>query len=1069
MNKIRVGNGRNFTVKKIILLALSLGMAVAVALPALTASADEPFQLDTVYTPNVTGTQGLGGWYYLTALENSNRFAYMPTFTEGRWWADVNDYQMGAHAASTIHPGLNYDAVLAFELPASGRVTVTIPSGVNVNDSTAAERPGDGVTFGVFYQDDVGMHELLPMTVIGNGQSLFIDPITLDVRAGGLILFRCGNGNNHYMDYDGTYMVPEITYNSVEEGGELPESLLPTAQGERRPITVGSAISKTEASQRITDAVYEIGSDRSGSVISLADVEIVGAEVVINASDVAITDLRINGGRVLVKGERVTLENCAVSAPVSIEGAGFFALNCDFSEITVLGGDTVIARSVIGDISLSGKNQTLYGNEICGKLYITDASNVSIVANRFAADSKTSIGKSMYINLSDNTVDGNAVPTDFWQYDERLNLWGSDLSGVLEGTDYVGADQSRLPQNDTARFAESTLRTKVYYDGQFVSPDLYMMAVGADCEEVIFPAGIYENLPPFSLSVKDNLTVSAYGMYAKFASYTSTAVAVSGGGSTRILGITIDHMLPSNAQGTVIATEAGGKVIWKPDDGYVCDITDTSLYALDGHALVFKAGEDLPYADCNTSARVKNEDGSYTVTVNTTLNVGDRMSFRGVAAHVCSINSAGAVTFADVTVWGGSGFAFSGWMGEDRITLSRCMVVPGPKPDGATMERLHSTCDASHFTNMRVGPVLEDCVFTDMTDDGTNINGNYMISSDYDPETRTFTIAPQISVVTGTYAVTVHGVAVGDRIRLLSPWYGLIGETVAESTADDGRLRVADHFEFDFDNVIIQNLDRQSVGFAIRNCVVERIRSRGLLIKSSDGIIEHCTIRDTRMSGIHVKPESHEWPEFGFAENLIIRNNRIVGTGYAGAYNTLYSPILVSGDGATADEPIYRLHKDILIEGNSIEERCCSTAIYLSHLQNSVVRNNVVSAGNADVLGVDGDMSEPLMIVSSNNVEFSGNIVPDAAEGIVRVRKGCSDIGGTDVAAENDPVPTDPPQTEVTTEATTVPFSTEGISPQPPQPDADRPTDVRPLIGVAAVLIAAAVVTAVLVYRKKKR
>ncbi len=1056
--------------KRIFLILLS-ALLLTVWLPLSISAQAEVGAGDTVYA-SVTEEQGEGGWYFMAAPEGTDFWEYMPAFIGDNWWAGENNFQMGMIQQDHIHPGLNYDAVLGYQFPASGNVTVSFPGGAVVNDSSAVERPGDGVTIGVFYQDDSGVQTLLPMSDVGNGETLEIDDITLDVRAGALILFRCGNGHNHYMDYDNTYFAPEITYNSVSEDSAVTKRLLPAKPGEKQSVTIGCGTMHSDNPTVITGSTYEIGADKSGSVLSLADVQTDGTAVIISASDVAITDFSVNGGSVAVTGERVTMVNCAVSAPMTVDGVGFFAQNCDFADVTVTGGDTVIARSnLAGAVSLTGRNQTLYGNVLTGSLSVSDASDISVISNTLKGGGV--ITKSKYINLTDNTSDH----ADIWQYDDRAVLWGSDLPGTLDGTDYAGVDASRLPQNNNDRFAQSTVRTHIYYNGDFVQPNVYLLSAGANYEEVIFPAGIYENLPQFSIVSQENITVAAYGMCARFASYTTSAVAVTQSDNIHILGMTIDHMLSANAQGTVISN-SGGKLIWRPDAGYDCEITNESLYAKTGASLGFKAGEKLPFADQLMSERQKNSDGTYTLTVSSQLQSGDRLTFRGLASHVCTINYAGAVTFADVTIWGGSGFAFSGWMGEDRVTLSRCIVTPGPKPAGATEDRMLSTCDASHFSNMRVGPVLEDCVFTDMTDDGTNINGHYMMTSAYNADSNTFSIDPDFDVATGNYASHTDGVEIGDRIRILSLDFAWIGDTTAASTADNGAIRLADRFDGMTDRVILQNLDRQSNDFAIRNCVVERIRSRGLLIKGTDGVIEHCTIRDVRMSGILVKPESHEWPEFGFAQNLIIRNNHIIGTGYAAPTNGLYAAINVSGDGVQSSDPIYQLHRNLVIEGNFIENRRNETAIKVSHAADVSVKNNVITARDASVHGDPAnDVAIPITVISATNVEISGNTVPASARGYAEQKTGTNNIWGTDLKTENAPIEiTDPqPIREETAETEGITDLTESEALEVIG-GADGPTAIITTgsllwlyVAAAVLVIAIGITVGVLVVKKKRK
>ena len=77
-------NGREIQVKKGILFVLSLLVMAGMAVPLMAASADQTVAAGSVYTPHVTQTQGEGGWYYLTAFENSSRLEYMPVFDTDR-------------------------------------------------------------------------------------------------------------------------------------------------------------------------------------------------------------------------------------------------------------------------------------------------------------------------------------------------------------------------------------------------------------------------------------------------------------------------------------------------------------------------------------------------------------------------------------------------------------------------------------------------------------------------------------------------------------------------------------------------------------------------------------------------------------------------------------------------------------------------------------------------------------------------------------------------------------------------------------------------------------------------
>ena len=732
----------------------------------------------------------------------------------------------------------------------------------------------------------------------------------------------------------------------------------------------------------------EIDFRYDGQVVTGGVLKADGKTILISASDAAIVGLKLEGegNRVLITGERVTLEDCSFAgAETEVTGKGFFALRCNFDKVSFSAEatDAEAARCVIGgEVVLGGRNQVLYGNR-CAAVRADGASNLSVVKNDGESIALQNVS---HANLSENVWNEGIV------YDDRAGLWGSDLPGVLDEEEHAGADESRLPQNDKTRFEASTVREKVYFSGTFVSlNECAASAAASSDEELIIPAGVYSGLSPFVFTDRKNLTLAAHGVFARFKSYTVSAVQIGRCDRIAVEGLSIDHMKAANAQGTVLSV-GENSIIWEADAGYGFDLSDTSLFSTLGVGLAFRAGEKLPYADCYGLEYTKNEDGTFTVNKVKGLSAGDRVTFRGLGAHVCAVRDSGNVLFRDVTVWNGSAFAFHAWQGAGRVLLIRCQVVPGPKPEGAVQERIHSACDASHFSNMRNGPVMEDCVFTDMTDDGTNINGHYAVANGFDPQSRAFTVLDRYEVSTGTYSSQTANIEKGDKIRVLTRDFHLLAETTAEGPVEEGKLVVADQLELPTTDVVLQNMSAQSSGFTVRHCVVRRIRSRGLLIKAGDGLIEHCTIAETRMAGILVEPESMGWPEFGFTSNLTIRNNLMTGTGYANPKARLFAPIAVCGDcGATADADA-QLHRNLAVEGNVIEDRRNETAIWISHVNGGRVSRNRFS--DPKIGGEENPTAAPIAVDSSTDVEFLGNIQSetgapvDILEAVTRIRVG---------------------------------------------------------------------------------
>ena len=1078
-------------------------LCAAVMLCSAAVGAAEPGDSYTYYASE---TQGENGWYALCAPEDSNLWEYLPAYINGSWWAGENNFQLGMLNAHTIHPGLYYDAVLAWEAPVSGEITISVPGGAALNDSTSAARPGDGVEFGIFYQDDAGVAPVYPaegMGYIANGETMEIPVQTVAVQQGGIILFRIGCGPDNYMDYDGTTMVPSITYNTVTDDPSVAGTLLPLPPGEKYSVTVGaSAVPVTDDAITMSAADFLAGmteqngiytapdgtynlTDRltvdasySGAILDMSGVTLLNTAVSVEASDIAIDSLCIteNDGAMRdtildISGTCVTLYNCHVSGGILSPGNGLTLDHCTISGAGTAfsGTDVLVSRSRLADsVVFCVQNGTLYGNgfDAGTVLQVEDSSDISIIDNVFPENSTVSIRNTQYVCITGNYHTDDAedrIDKTFWQCDTLEGKWGCNLYGEqIYDPDVIGADMDRIPDNHKDRFRNSVVREKIYYQKSWIAPASFIAARTGSYMEAVIPCGVYENVPGISLVDEENFSLAAYGVLFRFEKYTASAITIEGGDNLSVNGLTIDHMEVQNAQG-VVQSVNGNTVIWKPDEGYSFDITDTTRFAGNGMSEGFRAGEDLPYCDHTITSRTRNADGTFTLEFANDLKPGDKLTFRGLAAHVIHINHNGITAFEDITVWGGSGFAFSGWEGNDAVSLTRCLVAPGPKPEGAAAERMLTTCDATHFSNMRVGPKLLDCHFSDMTDDGTNINGHYTLTSGYNPETRTFTCRDTFAVTTGTYSSQLTGILPGDVLRILTTEGQLIGDTTAASDGSGNRVTIADDLDIPSDTVILQNLSACGEGFVIQNCVVERIRSRGLLIKTG-GEITNCTIKDVRMAGILVKPESLDWPEFGFSTDLTIRNNLIIGAGYASPTDNLYASICIEGDTRIGDDSSYQLHENILICSNRIEERKNNIALKISHAQNVTVTGNQFLTRHSSVYAKpEEDPGAPVLVLNSTNVELTDNTWPQTAKP-AKIQNSAVNVWGEDIGVENSPPETEPPET-VPAETETVPAETAWETGSATEESSGAPVGV---IAAAAVVLAAGIAAGVILGKRKK-
>lgn len=202
--------------------------------------------------------------------------------------------------------------------------------------------------------------------------------------------------------------------------------------------------------------------------------------------------------------------------------------------------------------------------------------------------------------------------------------------------------------------------------------------------------------------------------------------------------------------------------------------------------------------------------------------------------------------------------------------------------------------DAFHSKHAEIGPSYIECEARFMADDGIAINGHYHLIT----ESRGDTLR-----VIGKHpdAMTIH---VGDTVELLgydghrppNATVLAVKETHGVTADEDAFIqrqpmdrRIQSHhddmltrgYEVTLDRPIdlergslIGSRDRVGSGFKIIDCVMEYNRSRGVIVKASDGVIRGNRFAGNWGEAILVTP-NWWWLESGSSENLLIEGNEI--------------------------------------------------------------------------------------------------------------------------------------------------------------------------------------------------
>ncbi|XHR29488.1 MAG: hypothetical protein ACFUZC_02790 [Chthoniobacteraceae bacterium] len=389
------------------------------------------------------------------------------------------------------------------------------------------------------------------------------------------------------------------------------------------------------------------------------------------------------------------------------------------------------------------------------------------------------------------------------------------------------------------------------------------------------------------------------------------------------------------------------------------------------------------------------------------LEAGDLMAFdrRMLDPFACiGVKNSGAVTFEDVTLHASPGLAICVRYGKGQTTLRRVKITPGPKPVGATEERLLSTnADGANFAYCRKGPLIEECDFSFMGDDSVNVHGLYLPVVRVDSPTTLRVVRP------GLRSEAVSVIRPGDTLRVMeAETFAVVGRVKVaslEALKDVGDVTAEEAAKLYPRDAIAKNaalpytvyrvvtaeplpqaapgqwLDVPDVDcpdYTIRNNYFHDHRARALRLMANGGVVEGNRIERIGSAAIQVGGEIQYWRESGWVETLRISNNHLRDIGVGGdlLLPSSYTPgaIVVCGRTDRGKPPYYPGNRDIVIEGNDIEG-CPLPGIYayavtgLSILDNRIARVNLAKAPEAGVgygLQASGGAARPAIVLGPN-------------------------------------------------------------------------------------------------------
>ncbi len=546
-----------------------------------------------------------------------------------------------------------------------------------------------------------------------------------------------------------------------------------------------------------------------------------------------------------------------------------------------------------------------------------------------------------------------------------------------------------------------------------------MDAYKAGQKKIVIPAGVYrisESKQGSNLEFRDlkNFEIDATGATFLMEDNSKTGVYFGNCQNVTFRGATVRNATIPFTQGAVAALADDRKSFeLQIDDGYPVTLDDakkfdarTTYYIFDrvtrrlknntydyGSAGVERMGER------RFLVKFDNPFGKE-------IEVGDLTSMRGRGGTGVHVDSCTKMNIEDVSAEFSGGF---GWFetGGGSNHYNRISAKPGPLPIGATASPLMSeNADGFHSAGAKVGPTIQNSMFTRMPDDGIAIHGEYQMVQQVEGNTlvcmRLWGGAP--------YAIGDHltwvrkngvpgGEAVVTAIKTLTDGLMAPIETEFPHFRDNKFF-----FELTLDKAlaaqegdVVSNLDQTGDGYVLRNNTILDHRARGLLLKARDGLVENNLVDGSSIAGLVMGPELW-WGEGNYARNVTIRGNTFAhcGTTTTGPWNAQAGVLTLLG---TGDAPDARGHRNITIENNTFANND-GVNVVLDGVEGAVFRDNkflnaqqVENRRGADHYNIGALVD----VGRAKNLTFAGNVIQrlGAANTAIAVAgKNASDITG---------------------------------------------------------------------------
>ncbi|MCR5150493.1 MAG: right-handed parallel beta-helix repeat-containing protein [Clostridiales bacterium] len=321
------------------------------------------------------------------------------------------------------------------------------------------------------------------------------------------------------------------------------------------------------------------------------------------------------------------------------------------------------------------------------------------------------------------------------------------------------------------------------------------------------------------------------------------------------------------------------------------------------------------------------------------------------------------ITLDSLKLYGGTGMGIIVGERSSHFALENIFIGPDPEKDDDHFTSLDA--DAVHISDSDGCFLIENCDFSRQGDDDVNINSGIGFIHSVSGKTVVFEADGSMNLEPGETAVF------RDKNFNLTDITAVAEK--CEST-QDGLRQVT--FSEDLPKSITKgcflfNRDNTGSNYVIRNNYFHEHRARGLLLQTSDGLVENNVFYKTTHNAIKIIMDINGvWHEGTGADNIVVRNNKFIECSVIGTeIIEVGTHLLDKSNGSYA-------FTNIRIEDNEFKD-ICGNLMVVNNVNGFVFKGNTVTLGKA--FRNDLGKGRSYFLADCVNVSASDNIFTDAS------------------------------------------------------------------------------------------